>query len=109
MPIVLPPSSDGTVIRHLRPTRKPAGGDLPDVSRLDSCWASGSVGAPGRDVISENVEFYSFDQFAGVAAFDSMVVPGTGTEAPTSVGWVRSGLASGSVGASVGYRPATKP
>ena len=28
------------------------------------------------DIISENVEFYSFDQFAGVAAFDSMAVPG---------------------------------
>jgi peptide/nickel transport system substrate-binding protein len=28
------------------------------------------------DIISENVEFYSFDQFAGIAAFDSMAVPG---------------------------------
>ena len=28
------------------------------------------------DIISENVKFYSFDQFAGVSAFDSMAVPG---------------------------------
>jgi peptide/nickel transport system substrate-binding protein len=28
------------------------------------------------DIISENVENYSFDQFAGLAAFDSMAVPG---------------------------------
>jgi len=28
------------------------------------------------DIISKSVEFYSFDQFAGVAAFDSMAVPG---------------------------------
>jgi peptide/nickel transport system substrate-binding protein len=27
-------------------------------------------------IISENVEFYSFDQFAGLPAFDSMAVPG---------------------------------
>ncbi|MDP9119426.1 MAG: ABC transporter substrate-binding protein [Actinomycetota bacterium] len=28
------------------------------------------------DIISENVQNYSFDQFAGLAAFDSMAVPG---------------------------------
>ncbi|MDQ4108763.1 MAG: ABC transporter substrate-binding protein, partial [Actinomycetota bacterium] len=28
------------------------------------------------DIISENVENYSFDQFAGLAAFDSLAVPG---------------------------------
>jgi hypothetical protein len=27
------------------------------------------------DIISENVQNYSFDQFAGLAAFDSMAVP----------------------------------
>jgi hypothetical protein len=28
------------------------------------------------DIISDNIQNYSFDQFAGVAAFDSMAVPG---------------------------------
>jgi hypothetical protein len=28
------------------------------------------------DIISENVQNYSFDQFAGLAAFDSLAVPG---------------------------------
>jgi peptide/nickel transport system substrate-binding protein len=28
------------------------------------------------DILSENIQFYSFDQFAGLAAFDSLAVPG---------------------------------
>ena len=28
------------------------------------------------DILSENIVNYSFDQFAGLAAFDSMAVPG---------------------------------
>ena len=31
------------------------------------------------DIISENVQNYSFDQFAGLAAFDSLAVPGNTT------------------------------
>jgi hypothetical protein len=31
------------------------------------------------DILSDNIQSYSFDQFAGLAAFDSMAVPGNTT------------------------------